>query len=87
MASGSAEIGITKLVETNETFTLSKFKGFATEISDEEFKEMDIDPNSQVMLDAKDAFARAYDLEIFGNYASASMVVDDGDMTTASNGG
>ena len=87
MASGSSEIAITKLVETNETFTLSKFKGFATEISDEEFKEMDIDPNSQVMQDAKEAFARAYDLEIFGNYASASMVVDDGDLTTASNSG
>jgi hypothetical protein len=48
---------------------------------------MDIDPNSQVMQDAKEAFARAYDLEIFGNYASASMVVDDGDLTTASNSG
>lgn len=87
MASWSSEITITKLVDTNETFTLTKFKGFATEISDEEFKEMDIDPNSQVMMDAKEAFARAYDLEIFGNYASASMVIDDGDMTTATNSG
>lgn len=87
MASGSAEIGITKLNETNETFTLNKFKGFATEISDEEFKEMDIDPNSQVMRDAKEAFARAFDTEIFGNYASASMTVRDGDLATATNGG
>lgn len=86
MASWSAEIAITKLVETNETFTLNKFKGFATEISDEEFKEMDINPNSQVMMDAKEAFARTYDLEIFGNYASASMTVDDGDLTTTTNG-
>lgn len=85
MTSWSSEIAVTKLVETNETFTLDKFKGFATEISDEEFKEMDIDPNSQVMRDAKEAFARAYDLEIFGTYASASMVIDDGDMTTATN--
>ena len=87
MTSGSAEIPITKLVESNETFTLTKFKGFATEISDEEFKEMDIDPNSQVMQDAKEAFARTYDLEIFSNYASASMVVDDGDMTASTNSG
>ena len=87
MASGSSEVAITKLVESNETFTLNKFKGFATEISDEEFKEMNIDPNSQVMMDAKEAFARAYDLEIFWNYASASMTVRDWDLTTASNGG
>lgn len=87
MASWSSEIAVTKLVETNETFTLDEFKWFTTEISDEEFKEMDINPNSQVMQDAKEAFARAYDLEIFGNYASASMVVDDWDMTTPTNGG
>lgn len=86
MASWSSEIPITKLLETNETFTLNKFKWFSTEVSDEEFKEMDIDPNSQVMQDAREAFARAYDLEIFGNYASAAMVVQDGDMSTATNG-
>lgn len=86
MASWSSEIAVTKLVETNETFTLTKFKGFATEISDEEFKEMDIDPNSQVMQDAKEAFARTYDLEIFWNYGSASMDIDDGDVATATNG-
>lgn len=87
MVSWSAEIPITKLVETNETFTLDTFKGFATEISDEEFKEMDIDPNSQVMLDAKEAFSRAYDTAIFWTYASASMTVDDWDMDTATNSG
>ncbi len=85
MDTWSSEIPITKLVETNETFTLNVFKGFATEISDEEFKEMDIDPNSQVMKDAKEAFSRAYDLEIFGNYASASLSVDDGDMDVTTN--
>lgn len=87
MASWSSEIPITKLVETNETFTLDTFKGFATEISDEEFKEMDIDPNSQVMLDAKEAFSRTFDLEIFSNYSSASMDIDDGDLDTATNWG
>lgn len=87
MTNGSSEIPVTKLVETNETFTLDTFKGFATEISDEEFKEMDIDPNSQVMQDAKEAFARAYDTAIFGTYASASMTVTDWDMTTATNSG
>jgi hypothetical protein len=48
---------------------------------------MDIDPNSQVMKDAKEAFSRAYDLEIFGNYASASLSVDDGDMDVTTNAG
>jgi len=86
MASWSSEIPITKLVETNETFTLDTFKGFATEISDEEFKEMDIDPNSQVMQDAREAFSRAYDTAIFGTYADASMDVDDWDMATTTNG-
>jgi hypothetical protein len=38
---------------------------------------MDIDPNSQVIQDAREAFSRAYDLEIFGNYGSASMTVQD----------
>jgi hypothetical protein len=38
---------------------------------------MDIDPNSQVMLEAKEAFARTYDTAIFANYASASMTLVD----------
>ena len=87
MASGSSEIPVTKLVETNETFVLNKFRGFAVEISDQEMEEMDIDPNSQVLLDAKEQFARTFDLEIFSNFASASMVVQDGDMETVTNGG
>ena len=87
MVNGSAEIPITKLVQTNETFTLTKFRAFATEISDEEFKEMDIDPNSQVMTDAKEQFARTYDLEVFSNYGSASMLLQDSDMAVPTNGG
>jgi hypothetical protein len=38
---------------------------------------MDIDPNSQVMQDTKEAFARTYDTAIFGTYASASMTLRD----------
>ena len=87
MASWSSEIAVTKLVETDETFTLNKRKAFSTEVSDEEFKEMDINPTSQVMQDAKEAFARTYDQEIFSNYASASMTLTDGDLDTATNGG
>lgn len=86
MATWSSEIPITKLVEENETFTLNTFKWFSIEVSDEEFKEMDIDPNSQVMLEAKEAFARTYDTAIFANYASASMTLVDWDLTTATNG-
>lgn len=87
MTSGSSEIPVTKLVQTNETFNLTKYLGFAVEVSDQEFAETDIDPDSQVMQDAKEAFGRAFDLDVFGTYASAGLIVQDGDMETATNGG
>ena len=87
MATWSSDLVPTKLVETKEVFTLNKRKAFSTEVSNEEFVEMDIKPTSQAITDAKEAFARLYDEEIFSNYASASMTLTDGDLDTATNGG
>ena len=87
MPSSYVEIPIQALTETNETFTLSIRKWFAVAISDEDYKEIDINPDSQVMVDAVEQAAKLYDTEIMSNYANAWLLITDGDMEAASNGG
>lgn len=87
MESSYVEIPIQTLTQTDETFTLSIRKGFAVAISDEDYKEIDINPDSQVMKDAVEQSAKLYDTEIFSNYVNAGLTITDGDMETASNGG
>lgn len=87
MATSYVEIPVQWLVETNETFTLSKRKWFAVQISDEDYKEIDINPDSQVMQDAVEQWAKLYDTEIMSNYIYAWLTLTDWDMETASNSG
>lgn len=87
MASSYVEIPIQSLTQTDETFTLSIRKGFVVAISDEDYKEIDINPDSQVMQDAIEQAAKLYDTEIMKNYTYAGLTITDGDMATASNGG
>jgi hypothetical protein len=87
MATSYVEIPVQALTQTNETFTLSIRKGFAVAISDEDYKEIDINPDSQIMKDAVEQAAKLYDTEIMSNYANAGLTVTDGDMETATNGG
>lgn len=87
MASSYVEIPIQSLAQTNETFTLSILKGFAVAISDKDYKEIDINPDSQVMTDAVEQAAKLYDTEIMSQVVNAGLTITDGDMETASNGG
>lgn len=87
MASSYAEIPIQALTQTDETFQLSIHKGFAVQISDLDYKEIDINPDAQVMADAVEQAAKLYDTEIMANYVNAGLTITDGDMETASNGG
>lgn len=87
MASSYAEIPVSALTQTDEEFQLSVIKGFAVQISDVDYKEIDINPNSQVMQDAVEQAAKLYDTEIMANYANAGLTLTDGDMETATNGG
>jgi len=75
------------VTEADETFTLDKRFAFAVQISDEDYKELYINPDSRIIRDAAEAFAKEYDTEIMKKYASAGILVRDGDMATASNGG
>jgi len=75
------------VVLTDETFVLDQRKVAAYEISDEDYIEMKVDVDNPLIKSMKEAFANAYDTEIFSEYANAGYVVDDGDMTTASNWG
>lgn len=87
MASSYVEIPVQALTQTDETFTLSVRKGFAVAISDEDYKEIDINPDSQVMQDAIEQAAKLYDTEIMSQVANAGISVTDGDMATPTNGG
>lgn len=75
------------LTQTDETFTLDTRKYFRVDISDEDYKELDLNPDTQIIKDAAEAFAKQYDIKIMSEYASAWIEVDDGDMATATNGG
>lgn len=86
MPSSYSEIPTQDLVETDEIFTLDYRKAFAVKISDEDYKELKINPDSQIIQDAAEKFARDWDTEIMGEYASAWYVIDDSDMETATNG-
>jgi hypothetical protein len=75
------------VVLDDETFTLDIRKAGSYKISDEDYIEMKVSPDSDLIKSMKDAFANAYDTEIFKEYANAGYTFDDGDMTTATNGG
>jgi hypothetical protein len=87
MATSYVEVPVSSLTDTDETFSLNEREGFSVAISDEDYKELNIDPNSQVMKDAVEQAAKLYDTNIMAQYANAGITVDDGDMTSATNGG
>jgi len=74
------------VVLTDETFTLDKRYAAAYKISDEDYIEMKVNPDSELIKSMRDAFANVYDTEIFGEYASAGYEIADGNMETATNG-
>ena len=86
MATSYVEIPVQALTQTDETFTLTTRKGFAVAISDEDYKEIDINPDSQVMQDAVEQAAKLYDTAIMAQVVNAGLTITDGDMETATNG-
>jgi len=87
LPSSYAEIPLTELVETDETFQLTVLKGFAVPISDVEYKELNIKPDSEIMRNAVEQAAKLYDTEIMSQVVNYGLIVTDGDLETASNGG
>jgi hypothetical protein len=87
MATSYSEIPLSNLVQVDETFTLTQRKAFAIAISDEDYKEIDISPNSQIMQHAVEQAADLYETEIMGNYVNAGLTITDSALETASNGG
>lgn len=74
------------VVLSDETFVLDKRKAASYKISDEDYIEMKVNPDSELIKSLRDAFANAYDTEIFSEYASAGYTVDDGNLAAATNG-
>lgn len=87
MSSSYDEIPVQDLVQADETFTPTLRKAFSIKVSDEDYKVVAVSPDSQVIKDAAERFAGAYDDAIFAQYVNAGITFTDGDMTTASNGG
>jgi hypothetical protein len=77
MATSYVEIPVQTLTQTDETFTLSTRKGFAVAISDEDYKEIDINPDSQVMQDAVEQAAKLYDTAIMAQVVNAGLTITD----------
>ena len=87
LASFNDSIVLQDLASADETFSLTEKRYFAFTINIEEDIETYTDPSNQALKDVMEDFAREYDKEIFGEYANAGIVFDDGDMDTATNGG
>ena len=87
LPSSYAEIPLTELVETDETFQLTVLKGFAVPISDVDYKELNIKPDSEIMQNAVEQAAKLYDTEIMSQVVNYGLIVTDGDLEIASNGG
>jgi hypothetical protein len=87
MASSYDEVPVQDIIQSDETFTPVTRKAFSVRVSDEDYKLSAVSPDSQVMKDSVEAFARAYDDAIFAQYTNAGITVTDGDMSTATNGG
>lgn len=87
MANSYVEIPTVALTQTDETFTLSTMKWFSVVISDLDYKEIDINPDSQVLKDAIEQSAKLYDTAIMAQVINAWLTITDWDMTTATNWG
>lgn len=87
LASSYDEIPVQDLVQSDESFTPTSRKAFTVRVSDEDYKIVNVSPDAQVIQDAAERFAAAYDDAIFAQYVNAGITFTDGDMTTASNGG
>jgi hypothetical protein len=87
LPSSYSEIPLQELTETDETFTLTVLKAFAVPISDIDYKELNINPDSELMRNAVEQGAKLYDTEIMSQVVNANLTVTDGDLETASNGG
>lgn len=74
------------VVLADETFVLDKRYAASYKISDEDYLEMKVNPDNELIKSFKDAFANIYDTEIFKQYAAAGLEITDGDMMTATNG-
>ncbi len=85
LASSYDAPAIQDVVETDETFVLDVRKAFAVKISNEDYKEIKVNPNEVIFKDAAEAFARDYDTEIMWEYANAWITIDDWDMESATN--
>jgi hypothetical protein len=87
LATASSKVTVQALNMTNETFTLNNREHISFEIANEDMKELNVSPESEQILNGVEAYARKWDDAIFAEYANAGLVLQDGDMETASNGG
>lgn len=87
LATSYSVVPVQDLITIDETFVLDTRRVWSFEISDEDFIEMKISPQTQAIMDGAHAFANDYDNAIMAEYANAAYTVDDGDMGTATNGG
>lgn len=74
------------VVLADETFVLDKRVAASYKISDEDYLEMKVNPDSELIKSLRDAFANKFDTAIFSEYASAWLEITDADMTTETNG-
>ena len=86
LATSYSAITVQDITMTDETFILDVRKAGAFEISDEDYIEMKVSPNGSLIESLKQEYANAYDTKVMEEYANAAFVIDDGDLTTATNG-
>jgi hypothetical protein len=76
LATSYSDVTVSQLTETNEAFTLDQRKAFAVEISNEDFKQLRVNPQNRVIQDAAESFADAWDIDILSEYGNANITID-----------
>lgn len=76
LADSYSSVTVQNVVEANETFTLDQRKHWAYELSEEDLTELRVSPENQLIKDWAEAFADAWDVDIFSEYWNASYYVD-----------
>lgn len=87
LATSYSSITVQDVNLTDETFVLDIRKAGSFEISDEDYIEMNVSPDADLITSLRDAYANLYDVEIMKEYANAWYEVDDGDLAAATNWG
>ncbi len=81
LANSYASLTPQDVVLTDETFTLDTLEGGSYEISELDYIEMNVSPDSALITSLRQAYADKFDTKIFAEYSNAAYTADSGTIS------